>query len=93
MLATATNIAYNVAVDGPAVHGPPPTLPTTEEKTPHEKAKEYLPYLEVGIVIGDDPTKFKPQGTSRSKREPRNNKVEVIVEVLEETGKDVLKVE
>lgn len=59
----ATTIKYNVAEDGPA-HEVPSKLPTQEELTPGPRTKLYL---EVGIVIGSQPDKYKPVGLSRNK--------------------------
>ncbi|KAK5997766.1 hypothetical protein PT974_00125 [Cladobotryum mycophilum] len=60
----ATTLKYNPATDGPARRGPCPILPLGQELLPHIKAKAYL---EVGIVIGDEPEKYKPSGISRDK--------------------------
>lgn len=61
----ATTIKYDPNVDGPAKAGPCPTLPGSTELLPHMDAKEYL---EVGLIIGDDPEKYKPVGLSGNKR-------------------------
>ncbi|KAM0438082.1 hypothetical protein ACHAQK_007172 [Fusarium lateritium] len=55
--------AYKPDVHGPK-NGPTPCLPTKEELQPHLKAE---PYLEIGLIIGEDPTKYKPTGHALDK--------------------------
>lgn len=59
-----TNLQYKVAEDKPEVSGLPPALPANEELVSHAAAVEYL---EVGLVIGDEPNRYKKTGPSRSK--------------------------
>jgi hypothetical protein len=51
-----TNRQYDVKEDGPATN-PVGQLPSAQELLP---GSNVLQYLEVGIVIGDDPPRFKP---------------------------------
>ncbi|KAI0384710.1 hypothetical protein F5Y04DRAFT_277442 [Hypomontagnella monticulosa] len=58
---------YNPATDAPSKKMPSPILPGEREQTPHRDAKLYL---EVGLVIGDDPGGCKPtKAGRRSKRD------------------------
>jgi hypothetical protein len=67
----ATTLKYDVAKDGPA-HGVPSKLPGAEELTLDAKTKAYL---EVGIIIGGQPDKYKPIGLSRNKRREDERKM------------------
>ena len=51
-----TNIPYDKKEDGPVMN-PVGSLPSTQELVP---GSHVVQYLEVGIVIGDDPSRFKP---------------------------------
>jgi hypothetical protein len=51
-----TNKAYNVKADDPVMN-PVGQRPSAQEFLP---GSDVVPYLEVGIVIGDDPSRFKP---------------------------------
>ena len=61
-----TNKQYQPEMDGPAEVGQPELLPTNEEQIPHETAVEYL---EVGLVIGDDPQMMRRTRKSHKKKE------------------------
>nr|POE65121.1 hypothetical protein CFP56_34789 [Quercus suber] len=61
---TSSNVAYDKATDGPTDDSPSLLLPTIEELTPSPVAMQYL---EVGLVIGNDPKKYLPVGESRNK--------------------------
>ena len=52
-----TNKAYNPVEDGPAVASQGGRLPTPEEL---QSGPTTVQYLEVGLVIGDKPDKYKP---------------------------------
>ncbi|KAK4239267.1 hypothetical protein C8A03DRAFT_32679 [Achaetomium macrosporum] len=66
----ATTVKYDVDDDGPA-HGIPSKLPKEEELVPHEYAKLYL---EVGLIIGSEPEKYKPVGLARNKARDEERK-------------------
>lgn len=57
------NTQYKPETDGPT-QGMPYELPTAEEKKPHPMATEYL---EVGLVIGEEPEKYTPKGSAKDK--------------------------
>ncbi|KAI6081514.1 hypothetical protein F4821DRAFT_264823 [Hypoxylon rubiginosum] len=59
----ATTLRYDPNSDGPKSM-PCPPLPGDEELLPHDDAKLYL---EVGLIIGDEPDRYKPTGLARSK--------------------------
>ncbi|KAF5602338.1 hypothetical protein FPCIR_1956 [Fusarium pseudocircinatum] len=57
------NASYNIEDDGPQ-KGLCPRLSIESELMPHGKADQYL---EVGLVIGEEPGKYRPRGLSRNK--------------------------
>ncbi|PNP77836.1 hypothetical protein FNYG_08917 [Fusarium nygamai] len=57
------NVSYNVEDDGPQ-KGSCARLPIESELMPHDKASQYL---EIGLAIGEEPSKYKPTGLSRNK--------------------------
>jgi hypothetical protein len=59
-----TNKQYKPENDGPDVAGLPGALPTEQERVPHETAVEYL---EVGLVIGEEPQRVKRTHKGRMK--------------------------
>ena len=59
-----TNKAYKPEEDGPQVASQGGRLPTPEELEPGPNAVQYL---EVGLVLGDDPAKYKPTATGTKK--------------------------
>lgn len=60
----ATNVQYDPQQHGPNATGRYPRLPGGPElfEAPHT-----MEYLEVGLVIGDEPDRYKPKGQSRDK--------------------------
>ena len=61
-----TNKPYKPETDGPAECGLPELFPTKEEQIPQETAVEYL---EVGLVIGDNPQWMKTTRKGLKKKE------------------------
>ncbi|KAI7494969.1 hypothetical protein KC367_g7736 [Hortaea werneckii] len=59
---STTNKSYNPEEDGPPASSVPPKLPGRLELESHQKTSEYL---EVGLIIGDQPDKFRSEGVSR----------------------------
>ncbi|KAI6824688.1 hypothetical protein KC340_g11217 [Hortaea werneckii] len=59
---STTNKSYNPEEDGPPASSVPPKLPGRLELESHQKTSEYL---EVGLIIGDQPDKFRSKGVSR----------------------------
>ncbi|KAI7196825.1 hypothetical protein KC363_g720 [Hortaea werneckii] len=57
-----TNKSYNPEEDGPPASSVPPKLPGRLELESHQKTSEYL---EVGLIIGDQPDKYRSKGVSR----------------------------
>ena len=66
----ATTEKYDIAKDG-ATHGVPSKLPNEKELTPHIQAKAYL---EVGLIIGGQPDKYKATSLSRNKNREERKK-------------------
>ncbi|KAI2632614.1 hypothetical protein GGS26DRAFT_591053 [Hypomontagnella submonticulosa] len=62
----ATTYHYDPRRDKPTDKKPCPTLPGKQELTPHQDTKLYL---EVGLVIGDEPGKCKPTKAGRRSKE------------------------
>lgn len=59
---TTTNKQYKAAEDGPDVAGKPAILPTDGERAQGNGTREYM---EVGLIIGADPYKYKPEKGGR----------------------------
>ncbi|XXG96390.1 hypothetical protein Hte_002672 [Hypoxylon texense] len=60
----AAKVKCDPSVDGPKNSIPRPILPNPEDLLPNKDAKLYV---EVGLIIGDEPDRYKPAGTARSK--------------------------
>ena len=65
-----TNIPYDKKEDGPVMN-PVGSLPSTQELVP---GSHVVQYLEVGIVIGDDPSRFKPVRPLTNKKNKEGRK-------------------
>ncbi|KAK4560930.1 hypothetical protein LTR86_004885 [Recurvomyces mirabilis] len=87
-VASYTNIPYKVTTDSPTAAGKTSRLPEGDELKPHGNAVEYL---EVGIMIGDDPKKFRAQG-ERTKEEKATAKKAKKARVTMPRSEDVLRV-
>ncbi|KAK0635115.1 hypothetical protein B0T17DRAFT_650180 [Bombardia bombarda] len=69
--ATVSSSAYNVKTDGPEAGGLPSKLPRAEELIPDENPAKSRLYLEVGLIIGNEPLKYKPVGARRSSKKSK----------------------
>lgn len=63
-LKKATTATYDSRKDGPVTAGACPELPVGQELFEDQNTK---PYLEVGIVLGEEPKKYMPFGKARDK--------------------------
>lgn len=61
----STTVLYQPELDGPS-RTPCPILPRDQELVDHADAKLYL---EVGIIIGADPSKYEVKGTKNKQRD------------------------
>lgn len=63
-----TNRPYRPDIDGPGIAGRPPVLPSVEELTP---GMDTVEYLEVGLVIGDNPEIRIASSTDKGKKQDK----------------------
>jgi hypothetical protein len=70
-----TNVPYDTTEDGPVMH-PVEQLPSAQELLP---GPGVVQYLEVGIAIGDNPSRFKPApNADRKNRDDRRQRGDML---------------